>query len=291
LGAYKGTRQRLELSEVDVKFLSFLEQQRMLTYNQLFQTATRLFGFEVLEYSFKNRLRKFEEYKLIRSEYYRDGFFDGNHFKFASIGTKGIDLLIEHNMLDKSYNKKKIYKFNNKKNLIHFLATQQAALNIIFKLNRRTIEPFKEKSKSFDIQYGLNLFSQSPSTMPYEEWIPDYKNLHTQNKGAYHTKIAKYMTNNATIGPSGKTMTIVKPDWVVRLKPEQRKEIFINIELDTGSEPIQTLVEKAFNYSILAENNPSKLHFMCIIILDNTFANSSRFTNGKKRTINLIKSI
>jgi hypothetical protein len=283
----KGPRQRLELSETDIMLLAFLEQQRMLTNQQLYHTATVLFGMNILDYSFKNRLRKFEDYKLIRSEFYRNGF-DGEHFKFTSIGTKGIDLLIEHNILNDSYNKQKIYKFNNKKNLIHFLATQQAALNILFSLNKKVIVPVKEIYKSYNLLYDSNLFSHSPATIPYEEWIPDYKNLHLQNKGAYHTKIAGYMTTSKSKRSSGKTMTIVKPDWIIRLKPAPKKEIFLNIELDTGSEPIETLIEKAFNYSLLAENNPSEQHYMCIIVIDNTFANCSRFSNGKKRATNLI---
>lgn len=96
------------------------------------------------------------------------------------------------------------------------------------------------------------------------------------------------MTTSNSKRLSGKTMTIVKQDWIIRLIPAQMKEVFINIELDTGSEPFETLVEKVFNYSIWFENNPSEQHYMCIIIIDNSFANSSRFSNGKKRTINLV---
>lgn len=287
----KGNRQRLELASTDLQLLVFLEQQRMLTVQQLYQVSTILFKQEIQDYSFKNRLRKWEEYKLIRSDFYSNGF-EGERFKYVYIGSKGIDLLIEQKMLDPSYNKQKIYKFNQKKNVIHYLATQQAALNILFSLNRKMMTSLDGKVKKYGMIYNENLFSHSPATFPYEEWIPDTRNLHHQNQGAYHSKIAKYMSqSNSSSQQSGKIMTIVKPDWIIRLKPDKERELLINIELDTGTEPIDTLVEKVFKYALLAENNPSVQHFMCIIIADDSFSSRSRFGDGIKRSKNIVERI
>src|SRR5690606_1655390 len=113
---------------------AFLERHRLLTLQQFYKVAVHLYDVRMKEYSFKNRIRKFEEYYLIRSKTYSEGF-EGERFKYLCIGSKGIDLLIEQEFLDHSYNKTGIYKFNQKKNLIHFLATQQAVINIISDLN------------------------------------------------------------------------------------------------------------------------------------------------------------
>ncbi|MDN4493089.1 replication-relaxation family protein [Ureibacillus aquaedulcis] len=285
----KGNRQRLELSTIDLHVLAFLEQQRMLTVQQLYQVSTILFKQEMKDYSFKNRLRKWEEYKLIRSDFYNNGF-DGERFKYVCIGSKGIDVLMEQKILDPTYNKQKIYKFNQKKNIIHYLATQQAALNILFILNRKILMSLDGKVRKYGMVYNMNLFSHPPSAFPYEEWIPDIRNFHQHNKGAYHSKVAKYMSHShSSSQQSGKTMTIVKPDWIIRLKPNKEKELFINIELDTGSEQIDTLVEKVFNYAILAENNPSEQHYVCFIIADKSFSIRSRFGDGIKRAKNIIE--
>ncbi|WP_188208346.1 hypothetical protein [Alkalibacillus aidingensis] len=107
----KSARQRLEVKASDLEYLAFLEQQRLLSVQQFYQAYSALFNNRLKDYSFKNRLRKFEEYNLIRSNYYSNGF-EGERFKYVTVGSKSIELLIENKFLDGSYNKSKIYKFN-----------------------------------------------------------------------------------------------------------------------------------------------------------------------------------
>src|SRR5690625_5043511 len=191
----KGTRQRLELSWIDLDLLAFLERHRMLTLQQLYQVATGLFDVKTKEYSFKNRIRKFEDYHLIRGWQYSEGF-EGEQFKYLCIGSKGVDLLMEYELLDHSYNKTGIYKFNQKRNLIHFLATQQAVINIISDLDGEVILDINTNKHKYSILYDIETFSHSPAVFPYTEWIRRERNLHRQNSGAYHAKTAKYMTSN-----------------------------------------------------------------------------------------------
>lgn len=249
----KNARQRLELTNTDLKLLAFLEQQRLLTLQQFYQAAKHLFELGIKEYSFKNRIRKFEDYHLIRSEHYSKGF-EEERFKFLAIGSKAVDVLIESGLLDESYNKPKIYKFNQKKNLLHFIATQQAALNILTTFNKKAIKD--------------------------------------PNTNTFHAEIAKYMTTGSKAGNklNGATMTIVKPDWIIKLKgtPEVRDAI-INIEMDMGTEPIETLAQKLFKYAILAEKNPEVLHIMDIVIVDNSLSNRSSFSDGIGRTKNILQ--
>ncbi|WP_062355038.1 replication-relaxation family protein [Bacillus kwashiorkori] len=286
----KNARQRLELTKSDLKLLVFLEQQRMLTLKQLYQAAKHLIEMNITEYSFKNRIRKFEDYQLIRGEHYSEGF-NGERFKFLCIGSKAVDLLIENNLLDSTYNKPKIYKFNQKKNLMHFLFTQQAAINILTYLNTEVVRDPNTDEIKYSILYDLTSFSHSPATFPYTEWIKKDKNLHRQNNGAYHAKVAKYMTVNKTgTKINGATMTIVKPDWIIELKGSRKsRDAIINIELDMGTEPIETLVQKVFKYAILAKKNPDVLHIMNIVIADNSFSNRSTLNNGIKRRENIMK--
>ncbi len=286
----KNSRQRLELTKVDLELLAFLEQQRLLTLQQFYQAAKHLFEMEIKEYSFKNRIRKFEEYHLIRADHYSDGF-DGERFKFLCIGSKAVDLLTENEFLDQSYNKSKIYKFNQKKNLIHFLATQQAVINLLITFNAKAIkDPYTNKTK-YPVLYNTTSFSHSPAMHPYTEWIKKQKNLHRQNSGAYHAEIAKYMTSNKSSTTAyGTTMTIVKPDWIIELKGrKEQRDAIVNIEMDTGTEPIETLIEKVFKYAILAEKNQDKFHIMDIVIADNSFSNRSSFSNGIGRSKNIVK--
>lgn len=285
----KNARQRLEVTKSDLQLLVFLEQQRMLTRQQFYQAAIHLFKMKSSEYSFKNRVRKFEEYHLIRGEHYSEGF-DGERFKYLCIGSKAVDLLIENELLDNSYNKSKIYKFNQKKNLMHFLATQQAVINILIRLNTKTIKNPNTDERKYSILYNLTSFSHSPATFSYTEWVRKDKNLHRQNVGAYHANIAKYMSiNKSSPQINGSTMTIVKPDWIVELKGSKEfKDTIINIELDMGTEPIETLAQKVFKYALLAENNRDKFHIIDIVIADNSFSNRSKVSNGIGRTKNIV---
>ncbi|MED0666927.1 hypothetical protein [Bacillus badius] len=103
-------RERIEISIKEVAGLRFLEAQHALTVTQYYDFCRWFLGHEITSYGFKNRLRKMEKFKLIRSEQFKDGF-QGDHFKYISIGSKGIDLLIELKRLPESYNKKRIYNF------------------------------------------------------------------------------------------------------------------------------------------------------------------------------------
>lgn len=285
----KNARQRLELTKVDFELLAFLEQQRLLTLQQYYQAAKHLFELKIVEYSFKNRIRKFEEYHLIRSKHYSEDF-DGERFKYLCIGSKAVDLLIENELLDRSYNKSKIYKFNQKKNLMHFLATQQAAINILINLNAKVIRDPNTDETKYPILYNVTSFSHSPANFPYTEWKRKDKGLHQQNSGAYHAKIAKYMKDNtSSTGINGTTMTIVKPDWIIELIGRNEiRDAIINIELDNETEPIETLAQKVFKYALLAEKNRDKLHIMDIVIADNSFSNRSKLSNGIERTRNIV---
>lgn len=125
---------------------------------------------------------------------------------------------------------------------MHYLATQQAAINILINLNADFIrDPITEEIK-YSILYNLTSFSYLPATFPYTEWIRKYKNLHRQNSGAYHAKVSKYMTGNKSITEiNGATMTIVKPDWILKLKGNKKvRDAIINIELDMGTGPYET---------------------------------------------------
>ena len=286
----KNARQRLVLNKGELKLLAFLEQQRMLTLQQSYQYANKFCKMYMTDYSFKNRIRKFEDYHLIRGYYYSEGF-DGERFKYICIGSKGIDLLIEHNLLDSSYNKPKIYKFDKKKNIMHFLMTQQVVINLLTQLDGEVIHYPNSKELKYLLFYDERVSSYSPAVLPYTEWVRKERNLHRQNDGAYHAKVAKYMTTNKqTSKINGATMTIVKPDWIIKVKGEKEtRDAFINIELDMGTEPIQTLIEKVFKYAILAEKNKNELHIMNIVVADNSFSNRSKLSDGIKRGENIAK--
>ncbi|SET23471.1 hypothetical protein SAMN05216389_10790 [Oceanobacillus limi] len=108
----KSARQRLEVKASDLEYLAFLEQQRLLSVQQFHQASSELFNNQLKDYSFKNCIRKFEEYNFIRSHLYSNKF-EGERFKYVTVGSKSIELLIENEFLDGSYNKSKIYKLKS----------------------------------------------------------------------------------------------------------------------------------------------------------------------------------
>jgi hypothetical protein len=171
--------------------------------------------------------------------------------------------------------------------------TQQVVINLLTQLDGEIIYYPNSEELKYLFFYDQRVSSYSPAVHPYTEWIRKEKNLHRQNKGAYHAKVAKYMTaSKPTTKISGTTMTIVKPDWIIKVKGEKEtRNAFINIELDMGTEPIQTIIEKVFKYAILAQNNPDELHIVNIVIADNSFSNRSKLSDGMRRAKNIAKQL
>lgn len=97
-------------------------------------------------------------------------------------------------------------------------------------------------------------------------------------------------SNKSSAGINGTTMTIVNPDWIIQLKGKEGiRDAIINIELDMATEPIETLAQKVFKYALLAQKNKDILHIMDIVIIDKSFSNRSKFSNGIGRTNNIIE--
>lgn len=278
-------RSRLEVKISEILLLEYLERHRLLTMAQLYKYFTQFLGEEIKEYSFKNRLRRLEEFKLVRSSSFADGF-DGERFKYFSIGSGGINLLIENGLLFEDYNKNQIYQLLEKKNKLHFLYTQEVVLDIMCTTKQRLSLPqYKHYNQT-------KLFSSlAPSHVPYEMWIQKAsKPVAMFNKGAAHARTAQFINNNQQYKKSnGDWVTIIRPDWILQREydSQEQKIRYLNIELDTGTEPLEQLVDKVWRYCILAEQDPESKHGVLFVLPDESFSKRTKYGDRSQRITNI----
>ena len=277
-------RSRLEVKTSEILLLEYLERHRLLTMAQLYKYFTQFLGEEIKEYSFKNRLRRLEQFKLVRSSNFAEGF-DGERFKCFSIGSGGINLLIENGLLFEDYNMNQIYQRVEKKNKLHFLYTQEVVLNFICTTKQRLLLP-QYKHYSQIISYS----SLAPSHVSYDMWIPKAKPTTMFNKGAAHARAAKFVNNNQQYKKSlGKWLTIIRPDWIIKREFDSQgiQTKYLNIELDTGTEPLDQLEDKVWRYCILAEQDPDNKHGILFVLPDESFSKRTKYGDRSQRRKNI----
>ncbi len=282
-------RSRLEVKNSEILLLEYLERHRLLTMAQLYKYYTQFLGEEVKEYSFKNRLRRLEEFKLVRSANFAEDF-DGERFKYFSIGTGGVEILIKNNFLPEDYNKNKIYQFLEKKNKLHFLYTQETVLNVMCIYKQRLLTP--RYSKFSEI---IKFDSLSPALVSYDQWIPRInKPVSMFNKGARYANTAQFMNNNQHYEKkSGDWIPIVRPDWIIRreLNNQQKTIRHLNIELDTGTEPLEQIEDKIWKYILLAEEYPEQDHGVLLVLPDESFSKRTKYGDRSQRIKNIREKI
>lgn len=274
----KKGRKRLELKPLEVEALSFLENQRALTLNQYYEFCYHVLDYEITEYAFKNRIRKLEEFKVIRSKSFADGF-EGERFKYLSVGAAGVDLLIKMKRLPTNYNKRKIYTFLEKENLYHYFATQQ----VIIDFYRRMKEVTKRDARKI-------IKSLSAAQNPYKFWVPNvnHKSMVPGLKRAQMAMRQQAITwnHNHSNKSTGQYVSSVIPDWILHHEYKSLQAT-IHIELDTGTETLEELELKALRYLNLAERNPQAKMGVVFVLPDETFMAGKKFGNRDKRIQNI----
>ncbi|MFD1032924.1 replication-relaxation family protein [Metaplanococcus flavidus] len=278
-------RSRIEITAREVWMLLYLENHHLMSTEQLFKYYTKFLMSSTHPYAFKNRLRKFEEYKIVRSANFADGFH-GDRFKYYTIGAAGVDLLMQKKKLAEDYNKNQIYHRLNKKNVLHFLFTQQVVLNVFTELRKRLSMPANK-----DKGLSLKTMSLSPAKFPYEIWIPKVSgSISRNNSGASHARAAASMKNSNYERTSGHYATLIKPDWILeRSFPESTvKTKVLNIELDTGTEQWPQIEEKIWKYCTVAENNKDSVHALGFVLPDETFSMRTKYGDRSKRIENMM---
>ena len=282
-------RSRLEVKTSEILLLEYLERHRLLTMAQLYKYFTQFLGEEIKEYSFKNRLRRLEEFKLVRSSSFAEGF-DGERFKCCSIGTCGINLLIENGLLFEDYNKNQIYQLLEKRNKLHFLYTQEVVLNIMCTTKQRLSLPQYKHCSQTKLYSSL-----SPSHVPYEMWIEKAsKPVAMFNKGAAHARAAQFINNNQQYKKTtGDWVTIIRPDWILKREIDNlgQKTRYLNIELDTGTEPLEQLEDKVWRYCILAEQDSDRKHGVLFVLPDESFSKRTKYGDRSQRISNIRNKI
>lgn len=282
-------RSRLEVKTSEILLLEYLEHHRLLTMAQLYKYFTQFLGEEIKEYSFKNRLRRLEEFKLVRSASFAEGF-EGERFKYFSIGSGGINLLIDNGLLFEDYNKNQIYQLLEKKNKLHFLYTQEVVLDIMCTTKQRLSLPqYKHYS-------GTQFYSSlAPYQVSYDMWIPKInKPVSMFNKGAGYAKMTQFINYNQQYKKStGDWVTIIRPDWILKREfdNQEQKTIYLNIELDTGTEPLDQLVDKVWRYCILAEQDTNSKHAVLFVLPDESFSKRTKYGDRSQRITNIREKV
>lgn len=267
----KKDRQRIELSEAEIYALKWLFDHRALTVAQYYFVTSTFFRHHISEYAFKNRLRKMEEFKLIRSGKHTDGF-EGDRFKYLLIGSRGIDILKQEKRIKDDYDKKKIYTFGSKVNHYHFFATQEVVI--------RFIAHYYSK-EGVSREKRLKIRSIPSSSLPYTYSVSRSKPSARSPYG-YTNRHYSYDNKPKQELPSHVDVTICKPDWILKAE-----NLVCNIELDTGSEPVHELAMKVYSYLRVAKGYDQFQHQLLIVLPDETFLKKQKFGNRTKRIENI----
>ncbi|WP_186763940.1 replication-relaxation family protein [Planomicrobium sp. CPCC 101079] len=276
-------RSRIEVKPSEVEMLIILERQHLLSTSQLFRYYTELCFGKSHSYAFKNRMRKFEDFKLIKSAKFAEGF-DGDRFKYYTLGSAGIELLQEKGHLSDDYNKNRMYSHLNKKNVQHFLMTQEVVLRIMAAgMARLSTSMHKTKGLS------LKMISLSPAEHPYERWVPKASGtFNRNNKGAAHARAASYTRSSSSKSEMGFTSTMIKPDWIMKRTFEDTNNTrVINIELDTGTEQWPQIIDKIWRYCYVAEENKDAFHVVAFVMPDETYSLRNKYGDRSQRLQNM----
>lgn len=307
-------RSRLKLTETEMKLLKHLENHHLLTTDQMYRIYSEILKGKNQAYSFKNRMRKLEEYKLIKSVYYAKDF-KGERFKYYSIWTEGIKVLIERELLDNNYNQNQIYQRLQKKNPMHFLMTQEVVLNAFIAIKNNMLialpKGYKPKVKIGTMAPAKNLYLMKVERAS--------KSRRLNNKGASHARLVSNSRNSSIGKQTSKWIPIIRPDWILNSKSEEddtqvklskiklntdtdplsiiesidtdHRERFLNIELDTGTEPWSVIENKIWRYCLLAEKQKYEKHFVLFVLPDESFSKRTKYGNRSQRISNFIKNL
>ncbi|KZO00617.1 replication-relaxation family protein [Pseudobacillus badius] len=271
-------RERIELSYQEFNGLRFLEMQRALTVSQYYDYCRWLLRYEITPYAFKNRLRKMEKFKLIRSGQFKEGF-EGDHFKYVSIGSKGIDLLIEKKALGAEYNKKQIYSFMGKSNHYHYFATKEVIIRFLLHINMLVGVSKK------------GIFSYHYSKSPYIIHVPKATKRSISGYG-FTKRYRRRSSAPSHLQTSSTQFFLAKPDWILRFRGidvhGEKVDRVTNLELDTGTEPIWQLEAKVRKYIRVAQQFNHMQHQLLIVLPDETFLTKGKFSNRDKRIMNIL---
>lgn len=281
-------RSRIEVKPSEVEMLIILERQHLLSTSQLFRYYTELCLGKSHSYAFKNRMRKFEDFKLIKSAKFAEGF-DGDRFKYYTLGSAGIEILQEKGHLPDDYNKNRMYPLLNKKNVQHFLMTQEVVLRVMAAgMARLSMPAYKTKGLS------LKMISLSPAEHPYDRWVSKRSGaVNRNNKGVVHARAANYTRSFSSKSEMGYTSTMIKPDWIMKRSFEGtvNRPRVINIELDTGTEQWPQIIDKIWRYCYVAEENKDTIHVVTFVMPDETYSLRNKYGNRSQRLKNMKNSL
>lgn len=307
-------RSRLKLAETEIKLLTYLEKLHLLTTDQIYRIYSEILRGKNQAYSFKNRIRKLEEYKLVKSAYYAKGF-EGERFKYYSIWSEGINVLMERELLDDDYNKNQIYQRLKKRNPMHFLMTQEVVVNTLITIKNNLLIALP-KGYEPKVKLGMVAPSKNLYLMRVERAS---KSRRLNNKGASRAKYA-YNSRNSSIGKQvSKWIPIIRPDWILAsesaehntrvklsniksnadteplsiiesIKNDDRVRL-LNIELDTGTEPWSIIEDKIWRYCLLAEKQKYEKHFVLFVLPDESFSKRTKYGNRSQRINNFINNL
>lgn len=158
------------LTDADFKLLTLVVNQRLLTSEQMYNYYSCLKNTKLS--SFRVKLNRWSKYGFITPMKYSLGQ-DGFYFNYYRIGVRGIQTLVESGILDENWGNRSGYDFE-RKNVDHFLATQEIAIRAIVDTQKagisvESIPPFE--SPYFDAEYPDN-------KLVIPDWIIRYDNTY-----------------------------------------------------------------------------------------------------------------
>lgn len=139
-------RKGVELTQVELKMLSFLFEQNMLRGEDLYAFLTN--HLSITKKSFGNKMARWRNYDVVHGQKVRVGQ-DGFAFYIYQLGKWGAEILVNEGMIPESALPIKIQNGYERKQLSHLFGTKQLVLDAVLHCEEDKIESFNPYDKTY----------------------------------------------------------------------------------------------------------------------------------------------
>ncbi|WP_190323030.1 replication-relaxation family protein [Bacillus swezeyi] len=147
---FGSNRKGVYLSKSDFHLLKVLTECQLLTSKQMLTYYLSMEPTATIN-TIKSKMNRWARYKIVVPFNYRLGQV-GSNYNYYRIGSRGVDILVEHRVLGQEWRDKDISKYSKRRNIPHFLATQNIVTTVLAHPNSKYFEGFSP----FDTPYLEN---------------------------------------------------------------------------------------------------------------------------------------
>lgn len=119
---YGQNRKGVYLNSADIELLYYLLQSQLLTSQQLLTLYKTMQPSATIN-TIKSKMARWKKYGVVVGNTYKLGQW-GISYNYYRIGARGISILIDNGYLDESWRDKDVSRFSKRRNIEHYLGTQ-----------------------------------------------------------------------------------------------------------------------------------------------------------------------